>query len=47
MNASVAKIRVGRGGTCVEMADAVLFVIKNAYVTGETIHVNGGAYYAP
>lgn len=47
MKASEAKIPVGRGGTCEEMADAVLFVIKNAYVTGETIHVNGGAYYAP
>ena len=47
MKAFEAKIPVGRGGTCEEMADAVLFVIKNAYVTGETIHVNGGAYYAP
>ncbi len=45
--ASEARIPVGRAGTCEEMADAVLFVIQNAYVTGETIHVNGGTYYAP
>lgn len=45
--ASEARIPVGRVGTCEEMADAVLFVIQNAYVTGETIHVNGGTYYAP
>ncbi len=41
------KIPVGRGGSCEEMADGVLFVIKNGYVTGESIHINGGLYYAP
>jgi 3-oxoacyl-[acyl-carrier protein] reductase len=42
-----AKIPLGRGATCEEVADAVLFVITNAYITGETININGGMYYAP
>ncbi len=41
------KIPLNRPGTCDEMADGVLFVIKNGYITGETIHINGGMYYAP
>ena len=40
-------IPLGRGGSCEEMADAVLFAVKNAYVTGTSIHVNGGLYYEP
>lgn len=47
IKASESKIPLGRGGSCEEMADAVLFVIKNGYVTGETVHVNGGVYFAP
>jgi 3-oxoacyl-[acyl-carrier protein] reductase len=43
----MAKVPLGRPGTCDEMADGVLFVIKNGYVTGETININGGMYYAP
>jgi len=42
-----ARVPVGRGATCEECADAVLFPLKNAYVTGETININGGMYYAP
>lgn len=42
-----AHIPVRRAGSCGEMADGVLFAIKNGYVTGETIHINGGLYYAP
>ena len=42
-----ARIPLGRGATCEEVADAVLFVINNAYVTGETININGGMHYAP
>ena len=30
-----------------EIADAVMFVVKNGYVTGETVNINGGMYYAP
>jgi len=43
----VARIPLGRGATCEEVAEAVLFVINNACVTGETININGGMYYAP
>lgn len=42
-----ARIPLGRGGSCEEVADAVLFVARNGYVTGETLHINGGMYYAP
>jgi len=44
--AESAKIPVGRGASCEEIADAVLFVVNNGYVTGETININGGMYYA-
>lgn len=40
-----ARIPVGRGATCEEVADAVVFAARNAYVTGETININGGMYY--
>lgn len=40
-------IPMRRGGTAEEIADAVLFPIRNGYVTGETININGGMYYAP
>ena len=40
-------IPLGRGATCEEIADAVIFVLRNGYVTGETININGGMYYAP
>ena len=42
-----AAIPLGRGATCGEIADAVLFAVGNGYVTGETININGGMYYAP
>ncbi len=40
----VAKIPAGRAGTTDEVAAAVLFLASNeaAYVTGQTLHVNGG-----
>jgi len=47
VQATYDTIPLGRGGSCEEMADAVLFAVKNAYVTGESLHVNGGLYYAP
>ncbi len=40
-------IPLGRGATSEEVADAVLFAVRNGYVTGETININGGMYYAP
>ena len=42
-----ARIPLGRGASCEEIADAVLFPIKNGYVTGETVNINGGMHYAP
>ena len=42
-----AAIPLGRGATCGEIADAVIFPLRNGYVTGETININGGMYYAP
>ncbi|MDD3155690.1 MAG: SDR family NAD(P)-dependent oxidoreductase [Victivallaceae bacterium] len=42
-----AAIPLGRAATSEEIADAVLFVLRNGYVTGETININGGMYYAP
>jgi 3-oxoacyl-[acyl-carrier protein] reductase len=38
------KIPVGRFGTPEEVADTVLAVARNAYITGQTIQVNGGMY---
>ena len=40
-------VPLGRPGTSEEVADAVLYAVKNGYVTGESLHVNGGMYYAP
>lgn len=40
-------IPLGRPATSEEIADAVMFVIGNGYVTGETVNINGGMYYAP
>lgn len=37
------KIPVGRAGTADEVAQAILFLTGNAFVTGQTIAVNGGA----
>jgi len=40
----LAKVPAGRAGTTDEVAAAVLFLASNeaAYVTGQTLHVNGG-----
>ena len=37
-------IPVGRFGTPTEVASIVLSLVQNAYVTGQTISVNGGVY---
>ncbi len=39
-------IPVGRFGLAEEVADAVLMVVRNGYITGQTINVNGGAYFS-
>jgi NAD(P)-dependent dehydrogenase (short-subunit alcohol dehydrogenase family) len=40
------RILVGRPGTAEEIADAVLFLMKNAFVTGITLTVDGGGVLA-
>ncbi|MBM4762772.1 3-oxoacyl-ACP reductase family protein [Bacillus sp. B15-48] len=40
----IAKVPMQRLGTTSEIADAVLFLAKNSYITGQSINVNGGIY---
>jgi 3-oxoacyl-[acyl-carrier protein] reductase len=44
--ALLRQIPAGRLGTPAEVAEAVLFLVspQSAYITGETLHVNGGMY---
>jgi len=39
-------IPLGRFGTVDEVADVVLMLAQNAYMTGQTINVNGGWYFS-
>ncbi len=41
-----ARIPVGRPGTGEEIAQAVLLLVGNAYMTGQTIAVNGGSLFS-
>ena len=41
----MADIPAKRAAESWEIADAVLFLIDNAYVTGSMINVSGGMYY--
>ena len=43
-NARADLIPVGRFGTVEEVAEAVLMLVGNGYVTGQTLNVNGGWY---
>jgi 3-oxoacyl-[acyl-carrier protein] reductase len=45
-NTYYAQIPLGRFGSCTDIAQAVLFLVgpHAAYVTGQTLHVNGGMY---
>lgn len=40
------RIPVGRPGTGEEIAQAVLLLVSNAYMTGQTIAVNGGSLFS-
>jgi 3-oxoacyl-[acyl-carrier protein] reductase len=44
LNATPARIPVGRFGDVDEVASVVVMLATNAYITGQTIHVNGGWY---
>ncbi len=39
------QVPLGRFGNVDEIASAVLFLVQNEFVTGQTIDVNGGAYF--
>ena len=41
-----ARIPVGRAGTGEEIAQAVLLILGNGYMTGQTIAVNGGSLFS-
>jgi len=40
-----ARIPVGRPGTGEEIAQLVLLLVRNAYITGQTIAINGGSVF--
>jgi 3-oxoacyl-[acyl-carrier protein] reductase len=42
----VARIPVGRAGTGEEIAQAVMLLVGNGYMTGQTIAPNGGALFS-
>jgi len=41
-----ARIPMGRAGTANEIAQAVLMILSNSFLTGQTIAVNGGALFS-
>jgi 3-oxoacyl-[acyl-carrier protein] reductase len=43
--ASAARIPVGRLGSGEEVAQVVLMILGNAYMTGQTVQVNGGLHF--
>jgi len=45
---ALSKIPVGRFGDPKEVAHAVLFLVSDlaSYITGETLHINGGMHMA-
>ncbi len=45
LEAKPDRIPVGRFGKVEEVAEAVLMLVRNSYMTGQTISVNGGMYF--
>jgi len=41
-----ARIPVGRSGTAGEIARAVMLLVDNGYITGQTVAVNGGSLFS-
>jgi len=46
LKATPAPIPMGRFGRVEEVADVVVMLVKNGYMTGQTINVNGGWYFS-
>ncbi len=46
LKATPAPIPLGRFGTAEEIAEVVVMVVNNGYMTGQTINVNGGWYFS-
>jgi len=44
INATPDRIPIGRFGAVQEVADAALMLACNGYITGQTLHINGGWY---
>ena len=44
LQANPKQVPVGRFGRVEEVADVVVMLAKNGYLTGQTIFVNGGRY---
>jgi 3-oxoacyl-[acyl-carrier protein] reductase len=44
LNATPDRIPVGRFGTAEEVAEVAVMIAGNGYLTGQTIHLNGGWY---
>jgi len=42
----VTRIPVGRAGSGDEIAQAILMIVSNGYMTGQTIGVNGGVLFS-
>jgi len=45
LNVTPEKIPLGRFGEVNEVADVAMMLVKNGYMTGQTIHLNGGWYF--
>jgi 3-oxoacyl-[acyl-carrier protein] reductase len=45
LKATPDRIPLGRFGTVEEVADVVVMLVKNGYMTGQTVSVNGGWYF--
>jgi 3-oxoacyl-[acyl-carrier protein] reductase len=44
VNARSDLIPIGRFGTVEEVVEVAVMLMKNGYITGQTINVNGGWY---
>lgn len=42
---AIARVPAGRPGTADEIGEAVMFAVRNGYLNGQTIAVNGGASF--